>query len=115
MKQVSSVLVLIGGLIAGYFAYPTLNQPTKSLNYEQLVKQISNSLKSRSDNQHDELLMHEVLEQNSRLNLQYEGQKQALEIERELRETVILKATLETLKTPEAKQALLNLTMRQTE
>src|SRR5690606_941079 len=86
MTQVSSVLVLIGGLIAGYFAYPTLNPPTKSLNYEQLVKQISNSLKSRSDNQHDELLMHEVLEQNSRLNLQYEGQKQALEIERELRE-----------------------------
>jgi hypothetical protein len=111
MKQISSMVVLLGGLIAGYFAYPTLNSQTKPLNYEQLVKQINQSLNTNDDFLHDEQLMKQVFAHNSQFNTQYESQKQALELEKQLRETAILKTTLESLKTPEAKQALLNLTV----
>lgn len=115
MKQISSVVVLIGGLIAGYFLYPTLHAETKtSPNYEQVVQNISKAISQTDAAKHDDLLMHEVLEQNSQLNAQFEKQKEALEIEKQIRETAFLKAALESLKTPEAKQALLNLTIKAT-
>lgn len=107
MKQISSVVVLVGGLVAGYFAYPTLNSTAKTStpNYEQVVQNISKSISTSDAAQHDDLLMHEVIEQNSQLNAQ-------LEVEKQIRETAFLKAALEQLKTPEAKQALLNLTTK---
>jgi hypothetical protein len=111
MKHISAVVVLIGGLIAGYFAYPVIHSEPKTTipDYEQLVKNISKAIPPMAEEQHDQMLMHEVFERNENFNAQYEKQKQELEIQKDIRETALMKAALENLKTPEARQALLNL------
>lgn len=119
MKNCLRILMVVVALILGYFSYPKINpsKPTQlnSLNYEQLVQQVSQKAQNLSPEDHDDLLMKEIFEANDQMRLNENLQEAELLRQQAIRERALFKAALTYLKTPEAQQALLNLADRKTQ
>ncbi len=109
-------ITLALGLMIGYLANPLIsktNQPETVISktvvdYEILVESISQKSKDLSAEAHDQMLVHEVLTQNEIMEQQHVLSLHELLVQKQIREKALMKSMLSKLKTPEAQQALLN-------
>lgn len=120
MKIFVAVTLSLG---LGYLSFPILNpQPTQSpvvekvvVNYDQIVESISKKVASDNPELHDQMLVHEVLFQNSIMEQEYILQMHEMVVQKDIREKTLMKSLLQNLKTPEAQAALLNVATGQTQ
>ena len=116
MKTIVTMILSLG---IGYFLYPTINSSSQSpvakespMDFELLVSKISQQSSKIGDAEaDDQMLVHEVLYQNNLLEQKFLLELHEVMTKKEIREKAILRSTLLHLKTPEAQQALLNLTL----